>query len=727
MGTGLFVSRSDGDFPYLLETPLGSGHVTEQRRTNAGQVVVGGIERLSVEKPWGRVTALLFADARRLGVPGTAEQPTLHPTLFTRPVRRRPRGRRPHRAEGALRFQGWARRESSVLDDPLAELDPTHASITRSLVQAAGSPRAGAGGLAIRSPSASSSTGAGSASSPDASHGISASAPASRLAGGVGADLEWRATPSLTVSATARADARRDDATGSTGLDGRPLGIAGDLAPTGHLGASYRFAAAAVVSAHVGALSRPPSFQELYGNGASLFANPKLAPEHAFSADAGVHGDVGDARRLAFAYEVVGFVSDASNLIVFSPIGRGTFRAVNVDRALLGGAEVSTTLIFRGLRAQATYTLLLTEDLGADPFTHGKPLPGRPEHDLAADALYRYGPASLRYGIDVVAGVLVGSEGFVLPPRALQGLGLALEVPGVPGLRASFDVANLFDVRTLTVPSPAQGHVLLPASDFLGFPLPGRTFWRPCAFPARSPRGEAWYAGARHARPRTLARPRRAPRGRLLGPGAGAAASARDGGARQRRPRPAHQGRRAAPQRAEAVAERGPTAWPALRLNGKDGETFDVAVSCPEGFLSPSKPITVILKRLADDKKPEYDVACRPPSARWWSPSAPTGAPTCPCSTSAARWRAPTAPARRTSSSSSSPTSPSTWCWHPGERAAAPAEPLRELRGQGAGRGLRLRPALRAREEEGWPGRPAGAGQDRRQVGAPAIQGMDTR
>jgi hypothetical protein len=52
-----------------------------------------------------------------------------------------------------------------------------------------------------------------------------------------------------------------------------------------------------------------------------------------------------------------------------------------------------------------------------------------------------------------------------------------------------------------------------------------------------------------------------------------------------------------------------------LKLTGKDGESFDVAVSCPDGFQSPSKPIQVVLKRLADDKKPEYDVAC-PPTVR---------------------------------------------------------------------------------------------------------------
>jgi hypothetical protein len=53
-----------------------------------------------------------------------------------------------------------------------------------------------------------------------------------------------------------------------------------------------------------------------------------------------------------------------------------------------------------------------------------------------------------------------------------------------------------------------------------------------------------------------------------------------------------------------------------LKLNGKDGETYDLLIRCPEGFLSPSKPLSVMVKRLADtDKKPEYDVSC-PPTTR---------------------------------------------------------------------------------------------------------------
>ncbi len=257
LGTGLFVSRSDGNFPYLLESPEGSGKITEQQRTNAGQVVVGGIERIAVERPWGHVAALIFADARRLGVPGTAREPTRLATLSTARFVAGLEAGVHTGGTGALRVLGWVHHESSALDDPLDELGTSPSATTHSATQSAGVSTQWRGRIVSALTLGVVLDGRGERWVPEASRGPVVGAPASRLAGGVGADLDWRPAPALTVSATARIDARRDDATGSTGLGGEPLGVSGDVAPTGHLGASYRFADAVVTSAHAGALARP--------------------------------------------------------------------------------------------------------------------------------------------------------------------------------------------------------------------------------------------------------------------------------------------------------------------------------------------------------------------------------------------------------------------------------------------------------------------------------------
>lgn len=64
------------------------------------------------------------------------------------------------------------------------------------------------------------------------------------------------------------------------------------------------------------------------------------------------------------------------------------------------------------------------------------------------------------------------------------------------------------------------------------------------------------------------------------------------------------------------VATTGPDGVGVIKLVGKDGETFKVTVSCPEGFDSPAQPLQVMLKRLTDTSKtPEYAVSC-PPKTR---------------------------------------------------------------------------------------------------------------
>ncbi|MEO5726707.1 MAG: hypothetical protein ABI134_10235, partial [Byssovorax sp.] len=44
---------------------------------------MGGIERGALERPWGSVGALVYADARRLGVPGSAAYTTEAARLTT--------------------------------------------------------------------------------------------------------------------------------------------------------------------------------------------------------------------------------------------------------------------------------------------------------------------------------------------------------------------------------------------------------------------------------------------------------------------------------------------------------------------------------------------------------------------------------------------------------------------------------------------------------------------
>jgi iron complex outermembrane receptor protein len=301
---------------------------------------------------------------------------------------------------------------------------------------------------------------------------------ASRFAGGTGIEIEAIVRSALRLFASGRVDARRDSVSGVTTAKLPDNGIATDVVPSGHVGAAYRIGEYATISAHLGFLRRFPSFAELYGDRGSLIGDPRLRIEKALSADLGVQGDI-RLGRVAVAYEVAGFVTDAQDLILFLPLGLRTFRAGNVGAALLAGAESSASLVAKNLKTTLSYTFLFTQNRSDDQLSRGQPLPGRPIHDFSYDASYRIGPVGLRYGVDAVAGTTVDTAAtIIVPPRFFHGAGLSLDMPGFSGLRIGFEVQNLLNVRVMRVPSPLSNTlVAVPVSDFLGFPLPGRSFW----------------------------------------------------------------------------------------------------------------------------------------------------------------------------------------------------------------------------------------------------------
>lgn len=481
-GTGLFASRADDDFTYEVRDPH-RGSLAPRTRANAGHAGIGGIERVTLEQPWGSASALLLAEARASGVPGSAVSPVSFARLATSRLVASADATLHAGEARAVHVLAWGRRETSDLSDPRGELDATHATTTRSHVEAAGVaielrgtalPIRGAPALVF----AVVLDGRAERFIEDGAGVSLLSEPAGRVAGGLGAEATLRPAPGLTLNASARLDGRRDGAMNLIRPGGAPVappGPSADLLPSGHLGASYRASAAAVISAHAGALGRPPSFQELYGNGATLVSNAALRPERALSGDLGLHGDLGDG-RVSFGYEIVGFASAARDLITWERASYAAFRAINVDRAIFGGVELSATLRARAVESQLSYTLLLTQNQSDDLLQRGRPLPNRPQHDLAYDVSYRLGPARLRYGLDAIAGTTLDTSAtVVLPARVLHGVGASIDVPFVRGLRAGLDVENLFDLRTLFIPSTLYGAIAAPVSDFYGFPLPGRS------------------------------------------------------------------------------------------------------------------------------------------------------------------------------------------------------------------------------------------------------------
>lgn len=485
LGVGLFGSRTDGDFSYTATNPR-TGDLETRSRTNAGATNAGAIARLALERSWGSIGGTFLADARQVGLPGSATFPTTFSNLQTRRIVGGIDSTIRLRGPLSLRALVWGRRESSRFADPFGEIDPTRTSnLAEQSILALGS------SITLRGvrlgPMAISffADGRNEQLFPGDGTTVLGGVEASRTAGGLGLEMESRFGSSLRLSLSTRLDARHDSVSGVIAAKAPEDRKATDIVPSGHLGVSYRMADALTISSHLGFLRRFPSFAELYGDRGSLVGDPRLRIERAFSADLGFQGDV-LVGRVALGYEVVGFIADQRDLITFLPLGRGTFRASNIGMALLAGVESSASLVAKNLRTTVSYTYLFTENRSDDPLSYGQPLPGRPLHDFSYDASYRLGPVRLRYGVDAVAGTTVDAAGtIVVPPRLFHGAGLSLDVPRSAGLTIGLEVQNLFDVRVMRVPSPLTNNlVALPVSDFLGFPLPGRSFWVSARFRA---------------------------------------------------------------------------------------------------------------------------------------------------------------------------------------------------------------------------------------------------
>lgn len=471
VATALFASRSDGDFSFEAAPP-GSVRTTTRERANAGYASTAAAARVAHTGERGGVGATIFAEKRRGGIPGTADAPTEHVSLGTARIVAGVDGRLRTGEAGALHTALWARHERASVDDPRGELPLRTPGGTANAVESVGGSLGWRGHPTEPFVLDAFVDARGERFVPD---GPAAAASANRVAAGVGVDGELHVTKRLSLSASGRLDLRRDAAD----LDGRDR-IASDATPNGSLGVAYRVVPALTVSAHGGALARPPSFLELYGDRGALVGDVDLQPERAVSADAGALWHVAVGRQLELGGELVGFVSRVHDLITFVQLGRGTLRAANVDEALIGGAELALDLKGRHVATRVSYTLLVTRNESDDPLVHGAPLPGRPLHDLAYDASYTVGPAKARYGLDAIAGTTLdaGDQLPRLPPRVLHSVGASLAVPGVRGLVVGVEVDNLLDDRTVWIDSRLSARSLpIPVSDFLGFPLPGRSVW----------------------------------------------------------------------------------------------------------------------------------------------------------------------------------------------------------------------------------------------------------
>lgn len=278
-------------------------------------------------------------------------------------------------------------------------------------------------------------------------------------AGGMGRFGPWTVAPSLAAV--------------QIWSDG--AGEADDLAVLPRLGGLLRLGERAVVKANGGFGYRPPDLQELFGNSGALAGRADLRPERGFNVDLGtrVDGDWG-------SIELGGFGSWSRDLIVYVQNAQAIGVPTNLGAGRVFGVEGAWSWDgLPWLSSQTNITLQRTLNDSEDVAYAGGRLPRLPW--LQVDQQTAWVGRSMRIGhtLSVSDGVHLDPANLVRQPtRHLHGLFARVDVGP---FQLELDVDNLLDQKAAQVPAnvldpmgpTAPGAI----TDFIGYPLPGRSFW----------------------------------------------------------------------------------------------------------------------------------------------------------------------------------------------------------------------------------------------------------
>jgi iron complex outermembrane receptor protein len=261
------------------------------------------------------------------------------------------------------------------------------------------------------------------------------------------------------------------------------------IATSPRLGTRLRLVGGLEARASAGRYFRAPTLLELFGDRGWAIGNEGLRPERGTTVDAGLVLDrgLGTRGRGRLYAHAAGFSIWARDLVQWIQAAQ-VVRPVNIEGARLTGLETGLSLHapWRIVTATANYTLLSSRNLGPDPEQRGAPLPGRPRHEAYASVStgHEWHPGGLPieprgfYRLDLASRTFLDPSGRVeVPTRILHGVGAELFADR--RIHFAFEVRNVLDTRVTTWSPPIEGvgPLPVPLSDFIGYPLPGRSFF----------------------------------------------------------------------------------------------------------------------------------------------------------------------------------------------------------------------------------------------------------
>ena len=250
-------------------------------------------------------------------------------------------------------------------------------------------------------------------------------------------------------------------------LDGEiPIGAQLSLRPT--------------ASAHYG--WRRPGFTERFGNRGTTVGNPALQPERIFAWEAG--GAVlvrsrGEERPVQASAEWLIHERYGDNFIIFETNAAGVAIPRNLQRVHIRGQELSVAVQTPWFSVGGSGSLMDAIDRSDDPLA-GNRLPWRPVTRANGHVRTGVGPVSAMWRTSWSSAVwLDRANTRQLPDRVEHDASLSVEHKPW-NLRAELSMYNVTDNRTGTVELPNGGATqssTQPLSDFLGYPIAGRSLF----------------------------------------------------------------------------------------------------------------------------------------------------------------------------------------------------------------------------------------------------------
>ena len=253
------------------------------------------------------------------------------------------------------------------------------------------------------------------------------------------------------------------------------------FAATPRLGVLVRPVPVLALKANVGRYLRPPDFTELFGDRGAIIGNTDLKPERGLQWDVGARALTPDAWPVDGRLEVGHFWNSVEDLIVMIQNSQRTSVPINLDRGWIQGLEAALTLQASFLEAQSNLTRTTSVNLSTEPQYANNQLPRVPTWELyQRTALVWRDQFRLGHTWSYTDGNYWDRTNYYRSaPRAFHGAFVRLS-PGGAWPSVEIDGLNLTNRIVEVVPrnplDPDDGaRVVQPTTDFVGFPLAGRT------------------------------------------------------------------------------------------------------------------------------------------------------------------------------------------------------------------------------------------------------------